>query len=121
MTVAEHMAANLPCALLRDGRCSAYEVRPAICASFHSLSRERCEHSFNHPQDIGTPRNSRPALLEMKTLADSLRGATTAAYEAAGKANRTLELHQALRMLLEDPSALEDYRAGDTLGSGGSS
>src|SRR5687768_2928330 len=41
MTVAEHLAANLRCALLRDGRCSAYEVRPAVCASFHSLSRER--------------------------------------------------------------------------------
>jgi Fe-S-cluster containining protein len=115
MTVAEHLAANLRCALLRNGRCSVYEVRPAICAGFHSLSRERCEHSFNHPQDIGTPRNSRPALLEVKTLADELHAATASAYETAGKLSRKLELHQALRALLEDRCAPGAGSAGDAL------
>ena len=55
-------AANLRCALLVDGRCAAYEARPSACARYHSLSRARCKYSYEHPEDIGTPRNSRPAL-----------------------------------------------------------
>lgn len=115
MTVAEHYAANLACAFLVAGRCAAYEVRPSICASFHSLSRARCEHSFNHPQDIGTPCNSRPVLLEVDTLTDALHAATRAGLAVAGKASAKLELHQAVRALLAEPAAAERWCAGGTL------
>jgi Fe-S-cluster containining protein len=101
MTVAEHHAANVPCAFLVDGRCAAYAVRPSVCASFHSLSRERCEHAFNHPEDSGTPKNSRPALLGLTAFTGALIEATQAATAAAGLANGKAELHQALRALLE--------------------
>jgi len=104
MSVGEHRRANLTCAFLVDGRCAAYESRPSVCAGFHSLSRARCEHSFNHPQDIGTPRNNRRALLEVDALADALQAATRAGLEAAGKTSAKLELHQALRALLADGS-----------------
>ena len=112
MTTAEHYAANLACAFLDDGRCAAYEARPSVCASFHSLSRERCEHSFNHPEDIGTPKNSRPALLDLTAFTDAVTEATLAGTAAAGLANRKAELHQALRALLDDPRCAEDWRAG---------
>jgi len=112
MTVREHYAANLPCAFLRDGRCSAYDVRPSACATYHSLSKERCEYSFNHPQDIGTPKNSRPALLDLQTFCDSLSEATRTGLTAAGLSNAKGELHQLLRTLLEDRGAVDRWCGG---------
>jgi Fe-S-cluster containining protein len=104
MSIQEHYAANLACAFLIDGRCAAYAARPSVCASFHSLSRERCEHAFNHPEDSGTPKNSRPALLELTAFTDALIEAAQAGTAAAGLENAKAELHQALRALLDDPS-----------------
>ena len=74
-TPEQHRAANLRCALLVDGRCAAYEARPSACARYHSLSRARCEYSFDHPESIGTPRNSRPALAELQELGAALDSA----------------------------------------------
>lgn len=119
MSRAEHYAANLPCALLVDGRCSVYAVRPSVCASFHSMSRARCEQSFHAPDGIGTPRNSRPALLELQAFADAVIEATGAALAAVGLDNRKLELHQALRALLDDTKAADRWRAGGELFAAG--
>jgi Fe-S-cluster containining protein len=115
LTVAQHHAANLRCAFLRDGRCSVYQVRPSICASFHSMSRERCEYSFDHPQDIGTPRNHRPVLLEVQALAEALVAATRAGLAEAKLDDAKLELNQALRVLLADPRVVERWCGGGPL------
>ena len=101
LTVEQHRAAGLPCAFLTDGRCSAHEVRPSACATHHSLSRERCEHGFRHPEDIGTSRGSRPALLELQVFGAALIEATQAGCKAAGASGEQTELHQALRALLD--------------------
>jgi hypothetical protein len=101
MTVAQHYAARMPCALLVDGRCCAYEARPSACAAHHSLSRARCEHAFQHPEHHGTPKNSRPASLELQTLGDALIAATQSALEDNGRTVTRNELHQCLRDLLE--------------------
>lgn len=111
LTVAQHRSANLCCAFLVDGRCSAYAVRPSICASFHSLRKARCEHAFNHPQDAGTPSNARPVLLEVETLSAALMSATQAGLEAAGISSDKVELHQALRALIEARPAAESSAA----------
>ena len=112
MTVREHYAANLRCAFLIDGQCSAYEVRPSACATYHSLSRERCEYSYDHPHDIGTPKNSRPALLELRAFCDALIEATKAGLEDGGLTSAKGELHQLVRALIEDPGAAERWCAG---------
>src|SRR5690606_38510368 len=102
MTVAEHTAANLSCAFLVDGRCSAYDVRPLTCAAFHSASRERCAQVFAHPETRGTPRAARPALLELTAFTDALLAATRTALQVAGWSDAKAELHQALRTLLDE-------------------
>jgi Fe-S-cluster containining protein len=112
MTVREHYAANLQCAFLVDGRCSAYDVRPSACATYHSLSRDRCEYSYNHPDGIGTPKNARPVLLELQVFCDSLIEATQAGLKGAGLTNTKGELHQLLRALIQDPGAIERWCAG---------
>ena len=101
LTVAQHRSAGIACAFLRDGLCSAHAARPSSCATYHSLSRARCEHAFLHPADIGTPRNSRPALLELQVFGAAQIEATAAACKAAGFAGEQVELHQALRALLD--------------------
>lgn len=111
----QHHALRLRCALLVDGLCCAYDVRPASCAAYHSLSRARCEHAFAHPQDAGTPRNSRPALLGLQIFCDAQIEATRAAVATAGLDATPGELHGYLRILIEDPSAVSRWLAGDTL------
>lgn len=117
MTVAQHYAARMPCALLVDGRCCAYEARPSACAAHHSLSRARCEHAFAHPEHHGTPKNSRPASLELQTLGDALIGATQSALEDNGRATTRGELHQCLRDLLANRDAADtpSTTRGDSL------
>lgn len=117
MTVAQHYAARMPCALLVDGRCCAYETRPSACAAHHSLSRARCEHAFAHPEDHGTPKNSRPASLELQTLGDALIAATQSALTDNSKLATRNELHQCLRDLLEkrDAARTPSTNRGDSL------
>jgi Fe-S-cluster containining protein len=105
LTAAEHRAANIPCAFLRAGRCSAYAVRPASCAAYHSLSRERCEHAFNRPRHAGTPQNARPVLRALQACGDAVMGAVRLGLADSGLASDERELHQSVRALLEDPRA----------------
>jgi Fe-S-cluster containining protein len=107
MTVAQHYAGRMPCALLVDGSCSVYETRPSACAAHHSLSRARCEHAFAHPEHHGTPTNSRPASLELQTLGDALIAATQSALADNGRPATRRELHQSLRDLLERRDAAD--------------
>lgn len=112
MTVAEHYGANLGCALLVGGRCAAYEVRPSACASYHSTSRARCEQSYRHPEHAGTPRNSRPALAELRAFTAAAVEATEAGLADAGLATRRGELHQLTARILEDPRVAARWYAG---------
>ena len=42
-----------PCAFLRDGLCSIYSLRPAVCRKAHSLSVQACESGASHiPQNL---------------------------------------------------------------------
>jgi Fe-S-cluster containining protein len=101
LTPQQHRSAGIACAFLENGLCSAHEVRPSACATYHSLSRERCEHSFRHPEHIGTARNTRPALLELQAFGGAQIEATAAAYKDTDLASTPAELHQALRALLD--------------------
>jgi Fe-S-cluster containining protein len=105
LTVEQHRSAGIACAFLRGGLCSAHDVRPSACAAYHSLSRARCEHAFRHPQHIGTPRNARPALLELQVFGAAQIEATSAARKAAGLGGEQAELHQSLRALLDADAA----------------
>jgi Fe-S-cluster containining protein len=112
LTEQEHYAARIPCAFLVDGRCAAYEARPSACARYHSLSRARCEHAFENPRDMGTPRNSRPVLLEMQAFAAAVDDAVGAALARAGLSAVKAELHGLLAAMLDDPRVLERWLAG---------
>jgi Fe-S-cluster containining protein len=115
MTVERHRAANLACAFLVDSRCAAYDARPLACARYHSLSRARCERAFEHPEDIGTPRNARPALAELQAFGNAVADATEATLGEAGLSSAKGELHQLLRALLENPDLSERWSASEDI------
>jgi Fe-S-cluster containining protein len=121
LSVAQHNAARIPCAFLVAGRCSVYDVRPLACVRYHSLSRARCEFSYEHPHDIGTPRNSRPALVDLQAFGAAVDSATEAALERAELSAAKAELHQLLRSLMEDPSAAERWLCGGRLAAAAAS
>jgi hypothetical protein len=50
---------------------------------------------------MGTPKNSRPVLLQLQMHSTALRDATRAGLEAAGLPAVQGELHQMLRALIE--------------------
>ena len=76
-------------------------MRPQACETYHSTSRHHCEHAYANPADMGTPKNSRPVLLELQMHSAALRDATRAGLEAAGLPAAQGELHQMLRTLIE--------------------
>ena len=63
LTYVQHLATNVACPLLVDGRCSAYAVRPFGCRRKHSQTVKNCEDSFNHPEDLTSPPDEHMGLL----------------------------------------------------------
>lgn len=115
MTVDEHYATNLQCAFLVDGLCSAYAVRPSACAGYHSMSRAHCEQSYQNPADFGDPQTGKPTLFELQAFTEAQQQATQAGVQAAGFVADRIELHQALREIIQDPQVMQRWRRGGPL------
>ena len=100
-----------PCAFLVNGECAAYEVRPAACAAYHSLSKERCELSYRDPAvPSGTV-----ALQALRVVAVAMQEGVSTGVAAQGLSNLPLELHTAVAALLDDPALIARWRAGRPL------
>jgi Fe-S-cluster containining protein len=115
MTPQEHRRANLACAFLENKRCRVYDTRPSVCAAYHSLDRKRCEQAFANPATLGTPSSARPALLEVQAFCDAVIDATHAAVRDANLSATRLELHTAMRALLDRPELAAEWAAGAEL------
>ncbi len=99
------------CAFLVDGKCAAYEARPSACAGYHSLSRQRCEQSFQDPSlPTGTV-----ALRSLQVVAAALEEGVGAALQAQGLNQSRIELHAAVAALLAKPALIARWRAGRPL------
>jgi hypothetical protein len=107
--VGQSNAWRMPCAFLVDGRCSAYEVRPAACSGYHSLSRGRCETA--HQQAPGTSTGI-PVLQSLRYVAAALDDGMDEGLAAAGLSATNVELHTALAALVRNPGLIERWRAG---------
>jgi hypothetical protein len=106
---ADHVRAGIPCALLVDGACSAYEARPATCRKYYSLSVDVCRHAFEAPAAplIGEIENERVRLAGNAVALGYAKGLEDAGFDAA-----LYELHFALLKALTDPKAEKRYRRG---------
>jgi Fe-S-cluster containining protein len=99
------------CAFLVDGECAAYEARPSACAAYHSLSRERCEQSFQNPSLPAATE----ALQALQVVAMALEEGVNAGLQTQGLSNMPVELHTGVAALLGNPALIARWRAGRTL------
>jgi Fe-S-cluster containining protein len=103
----ERGGARLPCALLVEHRCVAYPVRPLTCRGFNSRDAHRCEQSVTSRGKIDVPLY----VPQQRLTTFALDGVIAGLAQAGLPADR-LELTAALRIILEDPGAVERWLAG---------
>jgi Fe-S-cluster containining protein len=106
-----HAVARRACAFLIEGECSAYEARPSACAAYHSVSRQRCEQSFEDP----TLPSGTVALEALMVVALALEEGINEALQAQGVSHTPIELHTAVAALLANPARIARWRAGRPL------
>lgn len=107
-------AARERCAMLVDGMCSTYLVRPLTCRMNASLDRRACEIAmWERPVPIPEPQSHGP----LRALLGSV---LCAAMQAAGLPVRAYEMTATLERLMREPQ-LEDrwYAGDDPFASGG--
>jgi len=103
MNERERVARQVPCPLLLDGACSAYEVRPLTCRALLSRRAALCERYF----EVGTTMTDSgpvPSLVAPRLIAAALINGQIAALRDVGLASKTVELISALAALTRDPS-----------------
>jgi Fe-S-cluster containining protein len=109
----EHvLSTNLACPVLdATGRCRAYAARPLNCRSYHSVSRQACEVSFNDP---GNMELGHPQYTAVAKVHEGAQGGMIKAFAAQGRDARQYELVSALAEALTDSDAKQRYQTGKT-------
>ena len=105
----QHIRAGIPCALLEDGVCSAYEARPATCRKYYSVSVETCRNAFN---DTSAPLTGEIEDEQVRLAGNAVALGHAKGLEDAGYDATLYELHYALHAALTDPEAEKRYRRG---------
>ncbi|MBL9022810.1 MAG: YkgJ family cysteine cluster protein [Myxococcales bacterium] len=99
---------KLPCPLLVEARCIAYEHRPLHCAGANAADPAACREAFESPErDV--PVLHYPA---QRIGADAATAGLSRALFESGKDGRMVELIAALAMLFADPSVVDRWRDG---------
>jgi Fe-S-cluster containining protein len=99
----------LPCPLLVDTRCLVYDVRPLVCRTEHSFDVAQCEAQFR----TGAGETLQCALV-LETTDGTLRGVADG-FRSVGLRGELMELSKALRVVLENPTAIQQWLAGGSL------
>jgi hypothetical protein len=109
LTVAQRIAARVPCPLLVDDRCSVYEVRPLSCRAAVSLDADACKNSFEgRPTPVNFPRS----------FVDALGHGVRSIGEGLARLGLTLrgyELNAALRIAVETKDAPARWAKGEDI------
>ena len=95
-----------PCALLVDGRCSAYDVRPLVCRGQHAYDVRECEEHF----ETGTSLTR-----QLTVVLDVAQGAVegvASALEGVGLRPTLFSLSRGLLLTLDNPKAISLSAAG---------
>jgi uncharacterized protein len=105
----ERAELRMPCPLLVNGRCSAYEARPLHCAGANSLDATACAAAFEGiDRDLPVPMYRPQA-----QLADVIAAGIARASFGAGRFGAMLELIHGLLLALEDPTREEAWERGE--------
>lgn len=107
LTPYEHAMQNIVCPLLRDGRCSIYEVRPQACRRHHSRDLGACQFTYDHPTDLEFPGAHDRDLF--RTLSEAMQEGIDV-YAQLGFDETVYELGTALAEALQTPSRWQVWR-----------
>jgi hypothetical protein len=105
-------ATGLPCALLADGACSAYAVRPLACRALLSLDRSACEADFRAGL-IGAARPTVPSLSLPMLFGMAIFTGQVAAMNDFQLASHGVELTAALAVMAGDATVTDRWLAGE--------
>ena len=98
---AEH---SVPCALLSDGQCTIYPVRPLKCRGGNSTDADTCKAYFETGED-GLLSISAPQLLSANSVQDGLAAGTS---DVCDKRERS-ELMAMLGEVLMNPDTIQEW------------
>jgi hypothetical protein len=101
-----------PCALLVDGACSVYEVRPFVCRAWNAVDVNDCKRAMG--QDAVDMRFDLYQRATFAAVEDGIKLALADARLDGGD----LELTASLRVALERPDACEAWLAGEPVFAG---
>jgi Fe-S-cluster containining protein len=102
------------CVFLADGRCSIYEVRPMVCRSYNSLSKERCE-AYYHDASVDLKGTKDRAA---GRLAESMEDGVIAGLNALGLDAQWYELPSAVLRALETTNGPARWARGEAVFEG---
>jgi hypothetical protein len=103
--------ARIPCALLANGQCSAYTVRPYACRGMFATDAQDCERVLTTPAGLPLPPVRSPAV--PRALSAAFASGVNAAQADSGLQHEFFELHSALATLLDRPDALQAWLSGE--------
>ena len=93
---------SFPCPLLRDNRCSVYNIRPLTCRGYNSTSVEACKAAHVSP-DVMVP-----LFALLKDVTDGATVGTATALRAMGFNDALVDLGTALHIALEQGAGFPD-------------
>jgi hypothetical protein len=112
LSLADITTRCMPCVLLRDGVCNAYNARPITCRQFMSRSALACEQNLKgEPVEI-------PVLKAAVSAGVLCRSLLLAASRAAGLSDECYELSGALAVALSERDAERRWLAGENVFAG---
>lgn len=104
---------RIPCAFLREGACSIYDVRPRACRAHVSYSAASCEEVLTSGDS-----KSLPPMVTFgwpRTVSKAIGHGTLHAMEHERLQAVTVELNAAVALLLERPDAVDGWMRGETV------
>jgi Fe-S-cluster containining protein len=99
---------NLPCPLLRDGKCAAHPARPLVCRAMHALNKGACEKALK-TADLSSP----PYYAHRQEIFFSISQGLLAGCRAVGCQSAPLELARALLDYFTQPRPVERWLQGE--------
>ncbi len=106
---------RLPCALLQDDTCMAYDARPFKCRGWNSVRLEACEQAYGQSETTTPVPVDTFAFVMGNAVLNGLSDATRNAELDGG----AYELNAALLRALDLPDATLRWRNGERLFDGG--
>lgn len=101
---------KLPCPLLKEGKCTAYSVRPLVCRAMHALDPGACEKALKNA-DLSSP----PYYAHRQEIFFSISQGLLTGCRDVGCQSAPLELNRALLDYFTQPRPRERWLQGERI------